>query len=37
MVIKETKTKLALFECIIKRIRKKKKAYTLNYKTNLLY
>ena len=37
MVIKETKTKLALFGCIIKRIRKKKKAYTLNYKTNLLY
>ena len=37
MVIKETKTKLALFECIIKGIRKKKKVYILNYKTNLLY
>ena len=37
IVIKETRTKLAILKCTIKRIRKKKKVCELNYKIYSLY
>ena len=37
IVIKETRTKLAILKCTIKRIRKKKKVCALNYKIYSLY